>query len=124
MKTIRTGDSSQRRRAHIAGRHQRHFLKPVAVRDLRVQFVGQPKDLPLAVGSERELDAAFDLHELSERDTGVIHAKAMPVILRDEAAWKTWLKGSVEEALALQRPAQDGTLKIVARGERKDGLAV
>jgi putative SOS response-associated peptidase YedK len=29
-----------------------------------------------------------------------VHPKAMPVLLRDEVAWKTWLTGTVEEALA------------------------
>jgi hypothetical protein len=47
----------------------------------------------------------------------------MPVILWEQAAWITWLNGSVEGALALQRRAPDGTLKIVATGLRKDGLA-
>ena len=55
------------------------------------------------------------------KEVAPVHAKAMPVILRAEAEWKTWLMGSVEEALALQRPAPDGTLKIVATGSRHDG---
>ena len=33
-----------------------------------------------------------------------VHAKAMPVVLADEAAWDQWLTGSTEEALELQRP--------------------
>ena len=49
-----------------------------------------------------------------------IHPKAMPVLLLDEAARETWLNGTMDEALALQRPAPDGTLKIVATGEKED----
>ena len=49
-----------------------------------------------------------------------IHPKAMPVILADEQAWDIWLNGSIEEALALQRPAAPELIKIVARGTSKD----
>jgi putative SOS response-associated peptidase YedK len=52
-----------------------------------------------------------------------IHAKAMPVLLLDEAARETWLTGSLEAALALQRPAPDDALRIVATGSKKDGTA-
>jgi putative SOS response-associated peptidase YedK len=47
----------------------------------------------------------------------------MPVCLLDREARETWMEGSVEEALALQGPAPDGTLKVVAMGSREDGLA-
>ena len=50
-----------------------------------------------------------------------VHPKAMPVLLLDREARETWLEGSVEEALALQGPAPDGSLKIVATGSRQDG---
>ena len=49
-----------------------------------------------------------------------VHEKAMPVCLMDREARETWLEGSVEEALALQGPAPDGTLQIVATGSRQD----
>jgi putative SOS response-associated peptidase YedK len=49
-----------------------------------------------------------------------IHPQAMPVILADEEAWDVWLDGSMEEALALQRPAAAGAIKIVARGTSKE----
>jgi putative SOS response-associated peptidase YedK len=52
-----------------------------------------------------------------------IHAKAMPVILLDDAARETWLTGSLEAALALQRSAPDNALRIVATGSKKDGTA-
>lgn len=51
-----------------------------------------------------------------------MHSKAMPVLLFDEEARETWLNGAVDTALALQRPAPDGTLKIVRTGEKEDVL--
>jgi putative SOS response-associated peptidase YedK len=50
-----------------------------------------------------------------------VHAKAMPVLLVDENDFDAWLTGSVEEALALQKPGT-GPLDIVATGiERQAG---
>ena len=37
----------------------------------------------------------------------------MPVLLLDDAAIRTWLHGSQEEALALQRPANDDVLVVL-----------
>ena len=51
-----------------------------------------------------------------------VHAKAMPVILT-EPDWETWLSGDTPNALALQRPAPDGLLSVVARGARQDAAA-
>jgi putative SOS response-associated peptidase YedK len=55
-------------------------------------------------------------------EVGAIHPKAMPVILRWPDEVERWLTADdgVEQ---LQRPLPDGSLKIVARGERKDGSA-
>jgi putative SOS response-associated peptidase YedK len=50
-----------------------------------------------------------------------MHEKAMPVLLLDREAREMWLNGSVEDALALQGPAPDGSLKVVATGSRQDG---
>ena len=55
-------------------------------------------------------------------DVAPVHPKAMPVLLLERESRETWLNGSTEEALALQRPAPDDTLKIVALGSREDGL--
>jgi hypothetical protein len=45
----------------------------------------------------------------------------MPVLLADENDFDAWLTGSVEEALALQKP-RTGPLDIVATGiERQAG---
>lgn len=49
-----------------------------------------------------------------------VHPKAMPVILTKPADWRQWLTAPTEEALQLQRPLPDGTLQIVAEGERSD----
>jgi putative SOS response-associated peptidase YedK len=52
---------------------------------------------------------------------GPVHAKAMPVILRTPEEFETWLCAPAEEALALQRPAPDEALRVVATGRREDG---
>ena len=51
-----------------------------------------------------------------------IHAKAMPVVLATEDDCETWLTAPVEDALALQRPAPDDLLRIVATGSRSDAI--
>ena len=48
-----------------------------------------------------------------------IHDKAMPVILRSEEEIDTWLSAPADEALKLQRPLPDETLKIVAITEKE-----
>ena len=55
------------------------------------------------------------------KDVGAIHPKAMPVIFATPDEIETWLTAPTPEAMKLQRPLPDGALKIVARGERKDG---
>jgi putative SOS response-associated peptidase YedK len=52
-----------------------------------------------------------------------IHAKAMPVMLTTPAEFDAWLLAEPDEALKLQRPLPEQMLKIVAKGERKDGTA-
>ena len=47
-----------------------------------------------------------------------IHPKAMPVVLATPAEVDAWLTSPTQEALALQRPWPDGSLKIVVRGDR------
>ncbi|ESQ92512.1 SOS response-associated peptidase family protein [Asticcacaulis benevestitus] len=63
---------------------------------------------------------AFLTTEANE-EVKAIHPKAMPVFLRTVEDVETWLTAPTEEALKLQRPLPDGTLKIVARSAKADG---
>lgn len=54
-------------------------------------------------------------------EVGAIHPKAMPVVLTTPDEMATWMTAAPEEALKLQRPLPNGSLKIVARGTKKDG---
>jgi hypothetical protein len=47
----------------------------------------------------------------------------MPVILTSGEAAEQWLTLPSKEALTLQKPLPDGALRIVATGEKEDGLA-
>jgi putative SOS response-associated peptidase YedK len=53
-------------------------------------------------------------------EVGAMHPKAMPVILTTPDEVDTWLSAPWEEAKQLQRKLPDGSLKIVARGTKKD----
>ena len=54
-------------------------------------------------------------------EVGRVHPKAMPAILRSEHEQDVWLLAPWPEAVKLQRPLMDGSLKIVASGTRQDG---
>lgn len=56
-------------------------------------------------------------------EVGAVHPKAMPVILTTAEEIDRWLDAPALEALALQRPLPDGSLRIVARGSKKDEAA-
>jgi putative SOS response-associated peptidase YedK len=44
----------------------------------------------------------------------------MPVLLMMPKEWDTWLDGSIEQVIALQRPLPNDALQIVAMGEKSD----
>jgi putative SOS response-associated peptidase YedK len=54
------------------------------------------------------------------REVGRIHPKAMPVILRTVEEIEVWLTAEPEDALRLQRPMPDESLKVVLVGEKED----
>ena len=56
-------------------------------------------------------------------EVGAIHPKAMPVILTSPEAIEKWLTLPGADALQLQKSLPDGSLKIVATGEKADGIA-
>jgi len=49
---------------------------------------------------------------------GVIHPKAMPVILRTPEEMDVWKRAPWGDVAGLQRPAPNEALRIVARGEK------
>ena len=53
-------------------------------------------------------------------EVGAIHPKAMPAILTTEDEIERWMTAPADEALRLQRPLPNGTLKIVATGKKED----
>ena len=54
-------------------------------------------------------------------EVGAVQPKAMPVILTTPEEIEQWLTAPAEDALKLQRPLPDGSLIVVARGEKQDG---
>jgi putative SOS response-associated peptidase YedK len=76
-----------------------------------------PKSKP--VDGEHEL---FDFLTTEANDVvAPIHPKAMPAILTTPDEIELWMTAPAEPALKLQRPLPDGTLRIVATGEKEDG---
>lgn len=62
------------------------------------------------------------LTTVANAEIAPIHPKSMPVILRTPEEIEIWMTAPLEEALTLRRPLPNGSLQIVARGEREDRM--
>ena len=56
----------------------------------------------------------------ANEEVGAVHPKAMPVVLTEASDWEKWMTEPWDSVSSLQRPLPNDTLKIVARGEKKD----
>ncbi len=54
-------------------------------------------------------------------EVGKVHPKAMPTILTTPDESGVWMSARAEEALKLQPPLPDGSLKVAARGAKQGG---
>ena len=89
-----------------------------------VCFAGIKVEGWTSVRKAREGEVTADLYAFlttnPNREVGAVHPKAMPVILTTPDEVDVWLRAPWSEAGSLQRPLPDGTLRIVATGERQD----
>jgi putative SOS response-associated peptidase YedK len=70
--------------------------------------------------SEINADIFAFLTTQPNAEVGRAHPKAMPVILTTSNEHDVWMRAPWDENKALQRPLQDGALRIVATGGKDD----
>lgn len=82
-------------------------------------WVGRPGQNSLPANGDHLLYSFLT----TEATASATQPKFMPVLLLDKTARDTWLNGSLEQALALQRRTPEGDLRIrvVAMGKKRDG---
>lgn len=69
-----------------------------------------------------DVDVFAFLNTTPNELVATVHPSRMPVLMADEAAYRTWLSGSPDEAFELVRPFPADQMKIVKSGsERSDG---
>ena len=74
-------------------------------------------------GEHGELHAFGILTTVPNAEVARIHPKSMPVILRTADEIEFWMTAPFDEALKLRQPLPNGSLLIIARGEREDCVA-
>ena len=82
------------------------------------------KRTSVAIGLMEEGEVTADVFGLlttaPNAEVAKIHPKAMPVILTTNDECDLWMSGDWETASKLQRPLPNGSLKIVASGEKEN----
>jgi putative SOS response-associated peptidase YedK len=76
-----------------------------------------------AEGEHGEHHAFGVLTTVANTEVARIHPKSMPVILRTTDEIEFWMTAPFEEALKLRQPLPNGSLQIIARGEREDSVS-
>ena len=88
-------------------------------RELVVARWGMPAPRKVREGeTTNDLYAFLTINPNAE--VSAIHPKAMPVILRTLEEMDIWMTAPAADALKLQRPLPDGTLRVVATGAKID----